>query len=110
MARVLKDQEYTDEQFALLTEQVLPMAAELTDRQRSNVYDRRSYCQTAWSRERREFGAGNRWMAYNAIQGAEQHRINGRAKGGLYDPMKAMEKAIDSKTPLAEQAMALLTV
>jgi len=28
----------------------------------------------------------------------------------VYDAMKAMEKAIDNKTPLAEQAMALLTV
>jgi len=110
MARVLKDQEYTDSQFSRLTEQVLPIAAELTDRQRNNVYDRRSYCRAAWARERDEFGAGNRWMAYNAVQGAEQHRINGRARGGLYDPMKAMEKAIDNKTPLAEQAMTLLTV
>ena len=110
MARVLKDQEYTDAQFHLLTEQVLPLADDLTDRQRSNVYDRRSYCNTAWNAERVEFGAGNRWMAYNAVQGAEQHRINGRARGGSYDPMKAMEKAIDNKTPLAERAMALLAV
>jgi len=110
MARVLKDQEYTDAQFHLLTEQVLPLADDLTDRQRSNVYDRRSYCNTAWNAERVEFGTGNRWMAYNAVQGAEQHRINGRARGGSYDPMKAMEKAIDNKTPLAERAMALLTV
>jgi len=110
MARILKDQEYTDVQFQQLTEQVLPIAADLTERQRSNVWDRRSYCRAAWSRERKEFGAGNRWMAYNAVQGAEQHRINGRARGGSYDSVKAMEKAIDNKTPLAEQAMALLTV
>jgi len=48
-------------------------------------------------------------MAYNAVQGAEQHRINGRMPGGLYNFRKAMEKAIDNKTPLAERAMALLT-
>ena len=110
MARVLKDQEYTDEQFRGLVLQVMPSTEDMTDRQHNNLSTKRQYCHTAWSRERQEFGAGNRWMAYNAIQGAEQHRINGRAKGGLYDPMKAMEKAIDSKTPLAEQAMALLTV
>jgi len=110
MARVLKDQEYTDTQFAQLTDLVLPIAADLTDRQRDNVWTRRSYCRAAWMRERKEFGAGNRWMAYNAVQGAEQHRINGRARGGSYDSVKAMEKAIDNKTPLAEQAMALLTV
>jgi hypothetical protein len=110
MARVLKDQEYTDEQFRGLVLQVMPSTEDMTDRQHNNLSTKRQYCHTAWSRERQEFGAGNRWMAYNAIQGAEQHRINGRAKGGLYDPMKAMEKAIDSKTPLAEQAMALLAV
>jgi hypothetical protein len=110
MARVLKDQEFTDQQFRDLLLQMMPSTGDMTDRQQNNLSTKRQYCHTAWSRERQEFGAGNRWMAYNAVQGAEQHRINGRARGGLYDPMKAMEKAIDSKTPLAEQAMALLTV
>ena len=110
MARVLKDQEFTDVEFSELVAQVLPLTADMTSRQEGNLWDKRHYCRGAWVRERNEFGAGNRWMAYNAVQGAEQHRINGRARGGLYDPMKAMEKAIDSKTPLAEQAMALLTV
>jgi hypothetical protein len=110
MARVLKDQEFTDQQFRDLLLHMMPSTGDMTDRQQNNLSTKRQYCHTAWSRERQEFGAGNRWMAYNAIQGAEQHRINGRARGGVYDPMKAMEKAIDSKTPLAEQAMALLAV
>tara|TARA_R110002051_G_scaffold51005_2_gene98132 strand:+ start:1721 stop:2677 length:957 start_codon:yes stop_codon:yes gene_type:complete len=110
MARVLRDQEFTDEQFAELVQEVLPLTADMTSRQESNLWDKRHYCRGAWVRERNEFGAGNRWMAYNAIQGAEQHRINGRARGGSYDPMKAMEKAIDNKTPLAERAMTRLTV
>ena len=110
MARVLIDQEFSDQQFRDLLLQMMPSTGDMTDRQQDNLSTKRQYCHTAWSRERQEFGAGNRWMAYNAVQGAEQHRINGRARGGLYDPMKAMEKAIDSKTPLAEQAMALLTV
>ena len=110
MARVLIDQEFTDVEFSELVAQVLPTGVDMTDRQKDNVWTRHQYCRAAWAKERNEFGAGNRWMAYNAVQGAEQHRINGRARGGLYDPMKAMEKAIDSKTPLAEQAMALLTV
>jgi hypothetical protein len=110
MARVLRDQEFTDEQFAELVQEVLPLTADMTSRQEGNLWDKRHYCRGAWVRERNEFGAGNRWMAYNAIQGAEQHRINGRARGGSYDPMKAMEKAIDNKTPLAERAMTRLTV
>ncbi len=110
MARVLIDQEFSDLQFMELVGGVLPLKADMTSRQEDNVWTRRQYCNAAWRKEKEEFGAGNRWMAYNAVQGAEQHRINGRARGGLYDPMKAMEKAIDSKTPLAERAMALLTV
>ena len=110
MARILKDQEFTDGQFAELTDQVLPLKANMTSRQEDNVWNRRHYCRAAWAAERNEFGEGNRWMAYNAIQGTEQHRINGRARGGVYDPMKAMEKAIDNKTPMAERAMALLGV
>ena len=110
MARVLRDQAFTDEQFAELVRDVLPVEPDMTARQEGNVWDKRHYCRSAWVRERNEFGAGNRWMAYNAVQGAEQHRINGRARGGSYDPMKAMEKAIDNKTPLAERAMTRLTV
>lgn len=110
MARVLRDQAFTDEQFAELVRDVLPVEPDMTARQEGNVWDKRHYCRAAWARERSEFGAGNRWMAYNAVQGAEQHRINGRARGGSYDPMKAMEKAIDNKTPLAERAMTRLTV
>ena len=110
MARVLRDQAFTDEQFAELVRDVLPVEPDMTARQEGNVWNKRHYCRSAWVRERNEFGAGNRWMAYNAVQGAEQHRINGRARGGSYDPMKAMEKAIDNKTPLAERAMTRLTV
>ena len=110
MARFLRDQAFTDEQFAELVRDVLPVEPDMTARQEGNVWNKRHYCRSAWVRERNEFGAGNRWMAYNAVQGAEQHRINGRARGGSYDPMKAMEKAIDNKTPLAERAMTRLTV
>ena len=109
MARILKDQEFTDAQFNELIAQVLPIEGDMTDRQKDNVWPRHQYCRSAWTREKKEFGASNRWMAYNAVQGAEQHRINGRMPGGLYNPLKAMEKAIDNKTPLAERAMALLT-
>ena len=109
MARVLRDQHYTDNQFAQLMFRVLPIA-DLSDRKVANVQVRHQYCRTAWDRERQEFGAGTRWMAYNAIQGAEQHRINGCTRGSdLYDADRAMERAINGRTPLAERALALLT-
>jgi len=110
MARVLRDQEYTDAQFNELIAQVLPVRADMSERRVENVQVRHQYCRAAWTRERREFGVGTRWMAYNAIQGAEQHRINGRRRGGegVYDENRAMERAINGRTPLAERAMALL--
>ena len=110
MARVLRDQEYSDEQFDRLVSQILPVNhTEMTERQANNVLTRQQYCRGAWYKEKEEFGAGNRWLAYNAIQGAEQHRINGRVRGGTFSRDRALEKAIDQKTPLAEKALALLS-
>ena len=109
MARVLKDQAFTDEQFNTLIGELLPYDAnEMTERQVNNVLTRQQYCRGAWYKEKEEFGAGNRWLAFNAVQGAEQHRINGRTRGGGYREDKALEKAIDNKTPLADRAMDLL--
>ena len=111
MARVLKDQTFTDEQFVGLVTELLPYDGEkMTERQVNNVLTRQQYCRGAWRKEKAEFGAGNRWLAFNAIQGAEQHRINGRTRGGGYRQDKALEKAIDNKTPLADRALGLLTV
>ena len=108
MARVLRDQEYSDEQFDRLVSQILPVNhTEMTERQANNVMTRQQYCRGAWYKEKEEFGAGNRWLAYNAVQGAEQHRINGRVRGGQFSRDRALEKAIDQKTPLAEKALAL---
>jgi hypothetical protein len=110
MARVLRDQEYSDEQFDRLVSQILPVNhTEMTERQANNVLTRQQYCRGAWYKEKEEFGAGNRWLAYNAVQGAEQHRINGRVRGGTFSRDRALEKAIDQKTPLAEKALALLS-
>ena len=119
MARVLRDQEYSAAQFTELVKQLLPTGDQMTERQKENVYNRRHFCQSARQREVDEFGVadpigrpthiGNRWLAYNAVQGAEQHRINGRVRGGTFSRDRALEKAIDQKTPLAEKALALLS-
>ena len=47
------------------------------------------------------------WLAYNAVQGAEQHLINSPntlvdSNGKKYrDESKGLEKALEGKTPLA---------
>ena len=112
MARVLRDQEYTDEQFKELVEGLLPINWEedAGKRKVDNIITKRAACGAAWRKEKEEWGDGNRWLAYNAVQGAEQHNINGRVRGGYYSRDRALEKAIDNHTPLAERAMTLLAV
>ena len=73
-----------------------------------NIITKRAACSAAWRKEKEEWGDGNRWLAYNAVQGAEQHNINGRVRGGYYSRDRALEKAIDNHTPLATRAMTLL--
>ena len=51
------------------------------------------------------------WGAYNAMQGAEQHRINATPKAGETKAAaqeRALVKALDGKTPIADAAEAYL--
>lgn len=53
---------------------------------------------------------GNRWLAYNAVQGAEQHYINaGYKPRRLKNQHKALTKAVEGKTRLADRALAILS-
>ena len=53
---------------------------------------------------------GNKWLAYNAVQGAEQHYINaGYKPRRLKNQHKALVKAVDGKSRLGDKALALLT-
>ena len=53
MARVLKDQAFTDEQFNTLIGELLPYDAnEMTERQVNNVLTRQQYCRGAWYKEK----------------------------------------------------------
>ena len=109
MARVLRDQAYTDVQFHELVSRLLPIDYEqMSDVRIRNLVTKHTACKEAWRNEREEWGAGNRWLAYNAIQGAEQHRINGMVRGKV-KPDRALEKSIERKVPLAVEAMRVLS-
>jgi hypothetical protein len=108
MARTLRDQAFTDVQFHELVGQLLPIDySEMTDVKIRNLATKHTACKEAWRNERTEWGPGNRWLAYNAIQGAEQHRINGMLRGKAIAD-RSMEKAINGQTPLASEAMRVL--
>ena len=104
MARVLKDQEFTDIQFRELVHNLVPDPA---TSKVNHILRKRGAMANAWMTERAEFGR-NRWTAYNAIQGAEQHRILARGRGGRMDPNRSLERTLNGKANLAEQAMDLL--
>ena len=51
---------------------------------------------------------GNKWLAYNAIQGAEQHKINAKFLSTTVAREKSLTKAVNGKTPYAERALVML--
>lgn len=114
MARVLKDQEYTDEQFKELTLQLVPKPipfpgeTEVAERRWTLVRKKREHMTNKWNEEREEWGDGSRWLAYNAVQGAEQHNINTGFSGTEAAIEKSLVKAVDGRTPLSMKALTLL--
>lgn len=114
MARVLKDQSYTDEQFKELTLQLVPKPmpfpgeTEVAERRWTMVRKKREHMTNKWNEEVEQWGAGTRWLAYNAVQGAEQHNINTGFTASEAGIEKSLVKAIDGRTPLSGKALTLL--
>jgi len=111
MARMMKDQVYTDLMFHQLVHELVPDPEE--DDPHTIKVDRiareRGALRAAWREERDEWGR-NRWSAYNAVQGAEQHRILARDRRGRIREERALERAIDGKANLAARALDILSV
>ena len=118
MARVLKDQDFTDEQFRLLVKDLVPdpipfkddkgQPMPLEDKQWTHIVTKRKAFKERWIKEVEQFGSsdvgGNRWLAYNAIQGAEQHDL-GR---GEATEERSFLRAIEGKTTFSDKALSLL--
>ena len=112
-AKIMASQEYTDEEFTKLIQTLVPdrQDQDISDRALDNDLAKRGAMVVAWKHECKEFGSGShlmgsKWLAYNAVQGAEQHHINQIWK---HDPDKALDKSVEGKTPFASKAWALLT-
>ena len=104
-ALALKQQPVIDSQFFELVNQLVPMKDDMSTRKEKSVRSARSAMLTRWEQEKSEWGDGNGWLAWNAIQGAEQHTVNA---GANHDRDKSLRKAIEGKTPLANKAMGLI--
>ena len=104
-ALALKEQPMIDSEFFKLINQLVPIEDDMSTRKENSVRTARSSILYRWEQEKKEWGDGNGWLAWNAIQGAEQHTINA---GTRRDKAKSLQKAIEGKTPLANKAMSLI--
>jgi len=119
IAVTLKDQSYTDEQFRILTKQLVPepKSTSMTGwkaphkKTYESWEEKQRYFKNEWRRELETWGDGNKWLAYNAIQGAEQHYINRGTRGNHEaKSTRSLIKAVEGKTPLAKKTLELLNV
>jgi len=130
MARTLKDQPYADYQFEKLVKQIVPLPKPFNDDgdihaiAERRMKQNRDAMQATWRTECTEFGTvrkmqktpseqidvfdGNKWLAYNAVQGAEQHNINARFNTTDAGKQRSMTKMIQGTTPYAVKALDLL--
>ena len=113
MAMTLKDQEFTDVEFLAMIQDIVPLppknlegeihvkAQNMVDKKRTGMINR-------WEAECTQWGTKNKWLAYNAVQGTEQHLLHGRGESQEEKELASLAKAIDDKTPLARRALVAL--
>lgn len=103
-ARQLSSSSLSDTAFYRMLNAVLPEAEEDAATKTKNAVDaKRAAILNAWSQETNG-DWGNGWLAYNAFQGAEQHRINQGFKSTTAAKQKGFEKVLDRSTPIADAA------
>jgi hypothetical protein len=120
IAVTLKDQSYTDEQFQILIKQLIPepktkfrgsFPIEPHHKSVESYKEKMYWFNNEWRRETETWDAKNKWLAYNAIQGAEQHHINlGQRGNQVAKNTRSLIKAVEGKTPLAKKTLELLNV
>ena len=130
MARTLKDQPYVEAQFDALVKQVVPLPKPYNDEgdihpiAERRMKQNRDAMEATWRTECIEYGDvhtrvkspsekvdvfdGNKWLAYNAVQGAEQHNINAQFNTDDIGKQRSMTKMIKGTTPYAVKALNLL--
>ena len=104
MARVFTDQAFTDEQFMSMMATLIPHPVpDAHERTMTAWAHKRGAMLAQWKQEKDQWGA-SMWTAYNAAQGAEQHRISKNYKNTEAADQRSLTKALDGKTPIADAA------
>ena len=130
MAQALSDQKFADDEFKGLIKNLFPdpkpkmiatadhlgqiveIPQEVSEVRWDRVLDKRRIVTERWNGELEKFGSdggGTRWLAYNAVQGAEQHDL-GEAMPTEKRRERSFHRAIGTKTPLADRTLELLAV
>ena len=113
MARTLKDQEFTDVEFLAMVRDIVPLPpkpleGEIHTKAQNAVDTKRMGMISRWEAECEQWGVKNKWLAYNAVQGTEQHLLHGRGESQEEKELASLAKAVDDKTPLARRALVAL--
>ena len=130
MAKTLSDQEFANDEFKNLIKNLFPdpkpkmitttdhlgqiveIPQEISEHRWDLVLDKRRIVTERWDVELEKFGSdggGTRWLAYNAVQGAEQHDL-GEDMTKQKRHERSFLRAINSKTPVTDRALSLLAV
>tara|TARA_B100001146_G_scaffold217447_1_gene222037 strand:+ start:1493 stop:2584 length:1092 start_codon:yes stop_codon:yes gene_type:complete len=105
MAQTLQDQEFTDFMFMQMLEQLLPVPEPDAHHKTMGAWvSKRAACNASWRDEIANYADSTMWNAYNAMQAAEQHRINTGFKTTEKAQQRSLTKALDGKTPIADAA------
>ena len=114
MAKTFTDQNFTDQEFSRMVSALVETPDKDASTRAINTYQRtRNSMFTTWRKESQEYGDQNMWIAYNAIQGAEQHRINANfkaedEKGYDAGQKKSIFASLEGGTPLANACQSYL--
>tara|TARA_R110002012_G_scaffold5829_4_gene27017 strand:- start:3187 stop:4218 length:1032 start_codon:yes stop_codon:yes gene_type:complete len=135
MAKIMKDQPLVDREFEALIKKVVPVPPFIKDQDgkntdrihakaEKNMIANRKAMTTMWQKECAEFGLvysrvkpsgeeyevfdGNKWLAYNAVQGAEQHQISTDFMTTEQAQQKSLIKAVNGRTPYADRTWNIL--
>ena len=108
LATTLTGQSLTDAEFSRMVNRIMPRPLESDSTKAKNKWEKsRDAIEANWRKEVNHYGDRNAWVAYNAVQGAEQHKINMNFrtksdKGYERGLEKSFMNSLEGKTPLAD--------
>lgn len=121
MAQVLADQAFTDVEFKELVANLVPLpqknietgeynthSLNTVERKRDKMYEYWENEVVTWGSRTSRGVIGNRWLAFNAVQGAEQHVFNAKGETQEEKMLSSLERTIDKRTIYANKALEAL--